>query len=147
MRLAPASAWRAAGETTLSPGALQIRDAAGNIWRNISEIRLEAVTPYGGGGGGGGGGSGDGKPAPSHASGDGEEGAEYETLTLELPVACLVHSGGKSLHAIVRIDAGNYDEYRKRVDYLYEVCTKNGMDIDRQNRTPSRLSRMPSIVA
>ena len=25
---------------------------------------------------------------------------------LELPVACLVHSGKKSLHAIVRIDAG-----------------------------------------
>lgn len=65
---------------------------------------------------------------------------------LELPVACLVHSGGKSLHAIVRIDAGNYDEYRKRVDYLYEVCKKNGMDIDRQNRNPSRLSRMPGVL-
>ena len=37
---------------------------------------------------------------------------------LELPVACLVHSGGKSLHAIVRIDAADYSEYRKRVDYL-----------------------------
>lgn len=65
---------------------------------------------------------------------------------LELPVACLVHSGGKSLHAIVRIEAGNYDEYRKRVDYLYEVCRKNGLDIDRQNRNPSRLSRMPGVM-
>ena len=37
---------------------------------------------------------------------------------LELPVACLVHSGKKSLHAIVKIDAGSYEEYRKRVDYL-----------------------------
>ena len=35
---------------------------------------------------------------------------------LELPIACLVYSGGKSLHAIVRIDAANFDEYRKRVD-------------------------------
>ena len=65
---------------------------------------------------------------------------------LELPVACLVHSGGKSLHAIVKVDAGNYDEYRKRVDYLYEVCRKNGLDIDRQNRNPSRLSRMPGVT-
>jgi RecA-family ATPase len=65
---------------------------------------------------------------------------------LELPVACLVHSGGKSLHAIVRIDAANYDEYRKRVDYLYAVCKKNGLEIDSQNRNPSRLSRMPGVV-
>lgn len=65
---------------------------------------------------------------------------------LELPVACLVHSGKKSLHAIVRIDAGSYDEYRKRVDYLYAVCQKNGMELDRQNRNPSRLSRMPGVT-
>jgi RecA-family ATPase len=66
--------------------------------------------------------------------------------TLELPVACLVHSGGKSLHAIVRIDATDYAEYRKRVDYLYTVCRKNGLEIDPQNRNPSRLSRMPGIM-
>lgn len=65
---------------------------------------------------------------------------------LELPVAVLVHSGGKSLHAIVRVDAGDYAEYRKRVDYLYEICEKNGMTIDKQNRNPSRLSRMPGCV-
>ncbi len=65
---------------------------------------------------------------------------------LELPVACLVYSGKKSLHAIVRIDAGSYDEYRKRVDYLYTVCQKNGMELDRQNRNPSRLSRMPGVT-
>ena len=65
---------------------------------------------------------------------------------LELPVACLVHSGKKSLHAIVRVDAGNYDEYRKRVDYLYNVCKKNGLKVDNQNRNPSRLSRMPGVM-
>lgn len=65
---------------------------------------------------------------------------------LELPVACLVYSGGKSLHAIVRVDAANFDEYRKRVDYLYTVCQKNGLDIDKQNRNPSRLSRMPGAM-
>jgi RecA-family ATPase len=65
---------------------------------------------------------------------------------LELPIACLVHSGKKSLHAIVRIEAGNYEEYRKRVDYLYNVCKKNGLKVDNQNRNPSRLSRMPGII-
>ena len=65
---------------------------------------------------------------------------------LELPVACLVFSGKKSLHAIVRVDAADYDEYRKRVDYLYDVCQKNGLKIDRQNKNPSRLSRMPGVV-
>ena len=62
---------------------------------------------------------------------------------LELPVAVLVHSGGKSLHAIVRIDAPDYTEYQKRVNYLYSICQKNGMEIDRQNKNPSRLSRLP----
>lgn len=65
---------------------------------------------------------------------------------LELPVACLVHSGNKSLHAIVRVDAASYEEYRKRVDYLYDVCKKNGLKIDPQNRNPSRLSRMPGVM-
>ena len=65
---------------------------------------------------------------------------------LELPVACLVHSGGKSLHAVVRVDAADYQEYRKRVDYLYNICNKNGLKTDTQNRNPSRLSRMPGIM-
>lgn len=65
---------------------------------------------------------------------------------LELPVACLVSSGKKSIHAIVKVDAGNYDEYRKRVDYIYSICKKNGLEIDSQNRNPSRLSRMPGII-
>lgn len=65
---------------------------------------------------------------------------------LELPIASLVHSGNKSLHAIVRVEASNYEEYRKRVDYLYNVCKKNGLKIDTQNRNPSRLSRMPGVL-
>lgn len=65
---------------------------------------------------------------------------------LELPVAALVYSGGKSIHAIVRIEAGSYDEYRKRVDYLYTILKKNGFELDTQNKNPSRLSRMPGVV-
>lgn len=65
---------------------------------------------------------------------------------LELPVAVLMFSGGKSIHAIVRIDASDYKEYQKRVEYLYEICTKNGLDIDTQNKNPSRLSRLPGCT-
>ena len=65
---------------------------------------------------------------------------------LELPIAALVYSGGKSLHAIVRIDAPDIDEYYKRVDFLYDFLRKQDVDIDRQNRNPSRLSRMPGAT-
>lgn len=74
--------------------------------------------------------------------------AEQDILyrKLELPVAALVHSGGKSLHAIVHVDAENYDEYRKRVEFLYDFLEKNGLTVDKQNRNPSRLSRMPGVT-
>jgi RecA-family ATPase len=74
--------------------------------------------------------------------------AEQDILfrKLELPIAALVHSGGKSLHAIVHIDADSYEEYRKRVEYLYDFLEKHGVSIDKQNRNPSRLSRMPGVT-
>ena len=62
---------------------------------------------------------------------------------LELPIAAEVYSGGKSIHAIVRIDATDYKEYQKRVEKLYSICEKNGLVIDKQNKNPSRLSRLP----
>ena len=65
---------------------------------------------------------------------------------LELPVAALVYSGGKSLHAIVRIEAADAKQYRERVEYLYKVCDKNGFEVDRNNKNPSRLSRMPGVI-
>ena len=73
-----------------------------------------------------------------------EQDALYRKL--ELPIAALVYSGGKSLHAIVRVDAEDYDEYRKRVDFLYDFLEKNGLTVDKQNRNPSRLSRMPGVT-
>lgn len=65
---------------------------------------------------------------------------------LRLPVAALVFTGGKSLHAIVRIEAGSYKEYRERVEFLYKICDKNGLHVDRNCRNPSRLSRMPGVM-
>lgn len=65
---------------------------------------------------------------------------------LELPCSAIVESGGKSVHAIVRVDADDWAEYRRRVDYLYRVCEKHGLAVDTQNKNPSRLSRFPGFV-
>lgn len=65
---------------------------------------------------------------------------------LQLPVACLVYSGKKSIHAIVHVDANSKEEYRKRVEYIYSVCQRAGLSVDIQNKNSSRLSRMPGVL-
>ena len=72
-----------------------------------------------------------------------EQLAAYQQL--ELPIACLVSSGGKSVHAIVHIDAPDESEYRKRVLYLYSFLIGHGLIVDQANKNPSRLSRMPGV--
>ena len=73
-----------------------------------------------------------------------EQAATYERL--QLPIAALVHSANKSIHAIVRVDAANANEYRQRVTFLYDFLRKHGLEIDTANRNPSRLSRMPGVT-
>ena len=71
---------------------------------------------------------------------------QYQIIQdLKLPVKMLVHSGGKSLHAIVDISAVDYKQYQERVDFLYTVCRKHGLEIDKQDKNPSRLSRFPGF--
>ena len=72
-----------------------------------------------------------------------EQIAAYQKL--ELPIACLVSSGSKSVHAIVHIDAPNEAEYRKRVLFMYSFLTGHGLMVDQANKNPSRLSRMPGV--
>lgn len=64
---------------------------------------------------------------------------------LQLPVKALIYSGGKSVHAIVHVDAKNEKEYRQRVDKLYAECKRNQFIVDEQNKNASRLSRMPGV--
>ncbi len=64
---------------------------------------------------------------------------------LQLPCSAVVHSGGKSIHALVRVDAADADEYRARVDRLYALCTASGLKVDQACRNPSRLSRLPGV--
>ena len=64
----------------------------------------------------------------------------------ELPIAALVSSAGKSVHAIVHVDASDAQEYRKHVTFLYDFLAARGLKVDTQNRNPSRLSRMPGAT-
>ena len=65
---------------------------------------------------------------------------------LNLPIKVLVDSGNKSLHAIVKVDAADADEYRDRVRLLYKVCAENGLHVDEQDKNASRYSRWPGFV-
>lgn len=72
---------------------------------------------------------------------------QYEAyIKFELPISCLVYSGNKSLHAIVKVDAANKDEYDNRVAFLYNFLDQHGFPVDHQNKNPSRLSRMPGVT-
>ena len=64
---------------------------------------------------------------------------------MNLPITLLVHSGGKSLHAIVRVDAENPQQYKTRVQDLYKFCKKNGLQPDEQDKNESRFSRLPGV--
>lgn len=66
-------------------------------------------------------------------------------MELQLPIAALVHSGNKSIHAIVRVDASSKKEYKERVQKLLEICKKNGLNVDVSAKNASRLSRMPGF--
>jgi hypothetical protein len=59
-----------------------------------------------------------------------------------LPIAALIDSGGKSLHAIVRIDAPDRAEYDRRVAQVLSRVPC----VDTQNKNPSRYSRLPGVA-
>ena len=66
---------------------------------------------------------------------------------LNLPCSALVDSGGKSIHAIVKIDAGKDEKlYRERVSKLHEFLAKNGFLVDKACKNPSRLSRIAAVT-
>ncbi len=63
---------------------------------------------------------------------------------LKLPYVALVDSGGKSIHAIIKIDAGKDENaFRRKVAELHKFLESRGFPVDRACKNPSRLSRMP----
>lgn len=58
-----------------------------------------------------------------------------------LPISVLIDSGGKSIHAWVRVDAADRTQWDERRDIVYNHLA--GQGIDPKNKNPSRYSRLP----
>ena len=58
-----------------------------------------------------------------------------------LPITALIDSGGKSIHAWVRVDATDRKQWDERRDVIYNALASKG--IDPKNKNPSRYSRLP----
>ena len=67
-------------------------------------------------------------------------------INFKLPIATLVESGGKSVHALVKIDAKDEAEYKQRVSFLYDWLAKHNFVVDENNKNPARLSRLPGVM-
>lgn len=82
--------------------------------------------------------------------------AESDNLTVEeqkklligfkLPIATLTESGGKSVHAAVRIDAKDAAEYRQRTLFLFDWLAKHKFIVDENNKNEARLSRLAGAM-
>ena len=62
----------------------------------------------------------------------------------QLPIAAVIDSGGRSLHAWVRVDASDKHEFDQRRDAVYEFLGDHKPC--EANKNPSRFSRLPGIM-
>jgi len=61
---------------------------------------------------------------------------------LPLPIVSITSSGGKSVHALVRIGAGSLDEWRHAAETIAKITVPIGAD-QAPLRSPAYLSRLP----
>lgn len=61
-----------------------------------------------------------------------------------LPIAALIDSGGKSIHAWVRLDARNEDEWRARRQAVFDYLSD--YEPDAMTKNPSRWSRLGGVM-
>jgi RecA-family ATPase len=61
-----------------------------------------------------------------------------------LPITALIESGGKSVHAWVRVDAADKVQWEERRNAIYEFLADH--DPDPQNKNPSRWSRLGGVM-
>lgn len=60
-----------------------------------------------------------------------------------LPIKCLIDTGNKSIHAIVKVDAANLSEYKERVERIHEYLGGKEAGFD-STKDPVRFSRLPN---
>lgn len=66
-------------------------------------------------------------------------------LASGLPITSIVFSGDKSLHALVRVDASNLEEFKQRKAKTYSRINQF-VKSDPKVGNPSRLSRLPGVM-
>ena len=59
---------------------------------------------------------------------------------IPLKIRSITHSGGKSLHALLDVNARSWAEYEAKVNAIYELMSRFGIDANCKN--PSRMSRL-----
>jgi hypothetical protein len=78
-------------------------------------------------------------------SDEGEAGQQLAIIQATgLPVAAVVDSGGKSLHAWVKVDAPSLEEHRRRAAVVYSLPLLRGFD--NKNKNAGRLTRLPGAT-
>ena len=65
---------------------------------------------------------------------------------LNLPIVCITNSGGKSLHAVVKVDADGPNHFSDIVYQIHSECGKAGFTIDSANKNPGRLTRLAGVT-
>lgn len=64
-------------------------------------------------------------------------------VKLPLPIAVILTSGGKSVHAWVMVEATDRTDYDRTVEMIRDWVSVFG--VDKQNKNPSRLSRLVGV--
>ena len=69
-------------------------------------------------------------------------------IASELPISSVVHSGGKSLHLSVKVDAkGDFTEYNRRRALAKQALERfEGYEADNKTKDPARLTRLAGGV-
>ena len=65
---------------------------------------------------------------------------------LNLPCAALVNTGANSVQAWIKIEAHDQEEYKERVDFLFQTLESQGFKVDDGNRNPNQMVRMPGVL-
>ena len=82
------------------------------------------------------------KDAPEEEKLRVKEEAYHYFLTCGLPIEAIYDSGGKSVHAVVKIDAENAAEFKERVERAYQYA-KHLPGLDKGRKASAQLSRLP----
>lgn len=63
----------------------------------------------------------------------------------KLPIAAVTYSGGKSLHALIEVNAKSAEEHEEIARRVFAVFDRHSADYDKSVKNPGRLTRLPGL--